>query len=222
MLLGVAGVNATPSAQPAFATAVHLLSRINIWFWLWKDYLYEVKSFQEWRLIIIVYFGSSWSWWKSLFLGCSVPLMIPCLRRETWLEHTSGIRRGMISQNPFSQIIGISGICVSLVVSVLGLTGCFFSLSYPPFHFICVNLKLIFSSTQDSCVAWSMFIAALYSLQRKFREGQLLLAVEDGRWTFLSPLVKIFQSLEIPYKNMMDLPAVLSWCHDGLAITEFQ
>lgn len=44
-----------------------------------------------------------------------------------------------------------------------------------------------------------MFIAALNSLQRKFREGQLLLAVEDGRSTLLSPLVKIFQSLEIPY-----------------------
>lgn len=48
-----------------------------------------------------------------------------------------------------------------------------------------------------------MFIAALNSLQRKFREGQLLLAVEDGRSVLLSPLVKIFQSLEIPYKNMM-------------------
>lgn len=56
-----------------------------------------------------------------------------------------------------------------------------------------------------------MFIAALYSLQRKFREGQLLLAVEDGRSTLLSLLVKIFQSLEIPYKNMM---VCLQFYHD--------
>lgn len=55
-----------------------------------------------------------------------------------------------------------------------------------------------------------MFIAGLYSLQRKFREGQFLLAAEDGRSTLLSPLVKIFQRLEITYKNMMRLPEVLS------------
>lgn len=55
-----------------------------------------------------------------------------------------------------------------------------------------------------------MFIAGLYGLQRKFREGQFLLAVEDGRSTWLSPLVKISQKLEITYKNTMLLPAALS------------
>ena len=91
-----------------------------------------------------------------------------------------------------------------------------------PFHLLYLKVGLWFSSTKDTCIAWNMFITRLYSLQRKFREGHFLLAVEDGRSTLLSLLVKIFQRLEITYKNMMRLPAVLSWCHYRLAITALQ
>lgn len=111
---------------------------------LLKDYLYEIKSFNEWRLILIVCLCRSWTWWKSLFLGLSV--IIPCLRMEPncakthqqgWKAQICWTECDLASQIPRSQG-NMLLVLLALVLAVLRLCPGFSSASVLPvlcFHF---------------------------------------------------------------------------------------